>query len=168
MHMIEKIMPWLGAIKAAAVAALLLGVFWFGHKTGAQGVQVKWDAETAARANAEKSAVLDRVAQNQQIFRQQEITNQNITKAHDDELNQVRAAIAGAPRVRPGAALCSGFAAAAEANSASGSNAADTGGGVLSPEMDGAVKSLIMEMEQAAAAGRSCQRFITQNGLAPS
>jgi hypothetical protein len=151
--------PW--AIVGALVAAILIGGagFRFGDSYGTNAVQAKWDADKAVRATAEKAAVLDRVAQNQQVFRQQEITNQNITKAHDEELAKVRADLSHASRMRIGSALCSGPAGSPQTASAGSGNAADTAGRVLSAEMDGAVKSLILEMEQVAATGRSCQSF---------
>jgi len=57
-------------------------------------------------------------------------------------------------------AICEGTARSVEAGSSSGGNAADTGDRVLSAEMDGAIKSLIQKMEDAAAgAGRWAARI---------
>jgi len=48
-----------------------------------------------------------------------------------------------------------GTARSVEAGSSSGGSAADTGDRVLLAEMDGAIKSLIQEIEDAAATGRA-------------
>lgn len=41
---------YLGAIKAAAVVALVLGLIWVGHKLGADGVRAEWAADRLAAA----------------------------------------------------------------------------------------------------------------------
>jgi hypothetical protein len=151
---------YIGAIKAIALVIIALGLLWTGHHFGAQGVQADWNKANADRANAEKAAVLARVSENQGLFRQQEITNQNITKAHNDELTRVRADLSRAPRLRIGSALCDGPASTAQTAGTGSGNAADTGSRVLSPEMDRDVKALILEMEQVAATGRACQNFV--------
>lgn len=57
--------PYLGALKAVAIIAALLAVFGFGHRTGAQGVQAKWDRERlAAVQQAENNRLLRQAAIN--------------------------------------------------------------------------------------------------------
>jgi hypothetical protein len=90
--------------------------------------------------------------------------NRLIQKAHDAELDRVRAAL-NSQRLRIGPAICGEPAGSTQAGGASGSNGADTGGRVLSAEMDGAVKALIEETERAAATGRACQAFVLVNGM---
>jgi hypothetical protein len=153
------LMPYLNWIKAAIVIALLAGLATLIWRAGANSVQVDWNKANADRANAEKAAVLARVSENLEIFRRQELDNQKITKAHDDELTKIRADLSRSERMRIASALCGGPTGTAQAASAGGSDGADPAGRVLSAEMDGAVKSLILEMEQVAATGRACQSF---------
>lgn len=159
--------PYINAIKAIVLVAIVLGLLWAGHHFGAQGVQADWNKDIADRAKVEKAAVLARVSENQGIFRQQEINNQNITKAHNEEIDKLRNDLARAPRLRIGSAICGGPAGTAQAASAGSGNGADTAGRVLSAEMDGIFKSLILEMERVAATGRACQSFARKNGMAP-
>jgi hypothetical protein len=159
--------PYLGMLKAAAIIALIVGLFGFGYRTGSGSTQAKWDAAELTRASAEKAAVLERVAQNQETFRKQEHNSERIANVHKSEINRVRADIARAPGLRIGPEFCGRPTAAAEDQSAAGGNGADTGSRVLSAEMDRAVKSLIEETERAAAIGRTAQEFIRSNGMAP-
>lgn len=159
--------PW--AILGGVVAAILIGGagFYSGNEYGSNGVQAKWNVDKAARATAEKAAVLARVAENHGIFRQQEITSQNITKAHDDELAKVRADLAHAPRLRIGTALCSGPASTAQAPSTSSGNAADSASRLVREDVGRDIDALKLKIEEAFATGRACQAFVTSNGLAP-
>src|SRR3982074_1953237 len=117
--------PYIGAIKAIALVVIALGLLLTGRHFGAQGVQADWNKANADRANAEKAAVLARVSENQGIFRQQEINNQNITKAHNDELAKVRADLSRAPRLRIGSALCGGPTGTAQTAGTGSGNATD-------------------------------------------
>jgi hypothetical protein len=62
-------------------------------------------------------------------------------------------------------ALCGGPASTTQTPGTGSGNAADTASRVLSAEMDGVVKALILEMEQVAGTGRSCQAFVVSNGF---
>lgn len=161
----DRLIPFMGAIKAGAIVALLIGVFWLGHGNGAKGVQANWDSAELARANAETAAVLARVAQNKETFIQQERTNAAITQKHNDELDQVRAAVNRAGGLRPGKALCGGVAASAIAKSAGISDAADTGSGMVSADTQRDIDAMIMQVEEAMSTGRACQAFVIANGL---
>lgn len=156
---------WLAAVVIAAVT--LGGTHWKAYTMGERSMKAEWDADSLKRANAEKAAVLARVSENQQIFRQQEITNQNITKAHNDELAKVRTDLARSERMRIGSSFCPRPATTTQATGAGGSDGTDTTTRVLSESMDRSVKSLILEMEQVAATGRACQSFVRKNGMAP-
>ncbi len=76
--------PYLGIIKAAAVAAILLALFAFGFHAGAKHVQTKWDLQTAqlvadaAAANHENSVIASR-RQSNVIEAQNEATRRNKT-----------------------------------------------------------------------------------------
>lgn len=48
--------------KAAALAAAVAGLVWFGHGMGARGVQAKWDAAEAKRLAAELASAEERTA----------------------------------------------------------------------------------------------------------
>lgn len=159
--------PYIGAIKGIALLAVVAGLLWTGHHFGAQGVQADWNKDIADRAKAEKAAVLARMSENQGIFRQQEITNQNITKAHNDELAKVRADLSRAPRLRIGSAICGGSARPAQTPGASSGNAADTTGRLVREDVGRDIDALKLTVEEALATGRACQAFVTANGMTP-
>lgn len=159
--------PYIGALKAIVLVAIVLGLLWAGHHFGARGVQADWNKDIADRAKAEKAAVLARVTENQGIFRQQEITNQNITKAHNEEIDKLRNDLAAAKRVRVGPSLCPRSTSQADTTSPGSSDATDPGAGLVSESTQRSIDALIMQVEEALATGRACQAFVTNNGMAP-
>jgi hypothetical protein len=162
------------AIKAVAVLVLVAGLIFgysvWHHHVFAQGeasTQAKWDAAEKKRAEAEKAAILQREKENEAEREKNRENNRLLQKSYESEIARLHAAIAAAPRLRVGPSFCGGPAGQAEASSASSSDGADPGGRVLPEEVDRAVKSLIEETEEAAAAGRACQQFVRDNGLMP-
>jgi hypothetical protein len=167
-----SLIPGQGRLLAAgvALAALVAGYMGWHHHVFAAGqadIQTKWDAAEKLRAEAEKAAVLKREQENEAEKEKQRENNRLLQKSYESEIARLRAAIDAAPRLRVGPSWCSGATGQTQASGAGGSNGADTGGRVLSPEVDRAVKQLIEETERAAAAGRACQQFLRDNGMAP-
>lgn len=161
--------PYLGMLKAVAVIAAVLGLFASGVKVGGDRIQAKWDAAEKSRIAADNAALLSRIRNNERIAEQQELDRQRITKAHHDELAKVRADIARshASGLRVGAAICDGFTRAAEAESASDSHGTNPGGGLVRHDVGRDIAALKLRVEEALAAGRACQAFITAEGMAP-
>lgn len=149
--------------------ALILAFGVHERHVGAAAVQALWNADKAAIKKASDDAVDLRREQNKAIAAQQAITSGNIQKGHDDEMDKVRADLRNSERLRLGAAWCDGGQPAGppSASGAGSGNGSDTAGRVLSPEMDRAVKSLIEETEEVAAAARAAQKFLRMNDLAP-
>src|SRR6476661_10425678 len=111
-----------------ALAGAAFGIHAHGISQGKKIERATWLEKESARVQAENAAILARVRNNERIAEQQEIDRQRITKAHHDELAQVRADIARAPRLRIGPAICAGPASTSQATSTSRSDAADPGG----------------------------------------
>ena len=131
-------------------------------------VQALWDAEKAARAAAESKALAQRVAANAALAAQQVATSTAITKAYDEEINDVRARLAAAERMRrPAFCASAGPAAPAVAESPASSNAFDPANGLLSSAVARDIQAVILQTEEVAAAGRACQTFVRENGMAP-
>lgn len=152
-----------------ALAALAAGYAAWHHHVFAAGqadVQTKWDAAERKRADAEKAAVLKREKENEAEREKNRENNRLIQQAHDAQIDRLRAAIDSTPRLRVGASFCGGSAGQAQASSAGSGDGADTGGRILSDEVDRAVKTLIEETERVAATGRACQAFVRENGMA--
>lgn len=156
---------WLAAVVIASVT--LGGTHWKAYTAGERAVQADWNNANADRAEAEKGAVLARLAENRETFRRQELDNARITKAHNDEIAQIRADLSRAPRLRIGSALCGGPASLAQTTSASGSNGANTAGRLVSESVQRDIDALKLKVEEAFAAGRACQAFVTSNGMTP-
>lgn len=148
-----------------ALLAAVVGLLWIGHHYGAQGVQAKWDRETAERRQAENAAILTRIKNNERKIEQDKINSARIAKEHKNEMDQIRAALAAERLRKP--AWCDGSAEGAQANSPNGSDGADPAGRLLPPAVEQTVRRLIEETERAAAAGRACQEFVRSNGMAP-
>jgi len=165
---------YIGIAKIAAVlalvAALVGGYFAWHHHVFAQGeesMKAEWDADKAARVQADNSAILTRVKNNERELDQQHIDNANITKVHDDEISTVRAALAHSERLRIGAALCGGLTAPAKAASAGSGDAADPPGRLVQPIVQRDIDTLKLAVETDLATGRACQAFARANGMAP-
>jgi hypothetical protein len=134
---------------------------------GQHVVQARWDAANVAQSIKNKEAIDQRVEDNTLLKTVQVGTSTNIQKAHDNEIATLTASLAAAKRLRIGPSICPSIARQAIANSTSSSDGIDTASRLLSPEMDAAIKSLILETETAAATGRAAQAFIKDNGMAP-
>jgi len=154
----------------AALVALAAGYAAWHHHVFAVGqadIQAKWDAAEKKRAEAEKAAVLEREQENEAEREKNRENKRLVQKSYESEIGRLRAAIDNTPRLRVGPSFCGGATGQAQASSAGSSNGTDTGSGVLSPEVDQAVKQLIEETERVAAVGRACQAFIRENGMTP-
>ena len=130
-------------------------------------MQAQWDADKKTRAAAETNAVARRAAENLAQARQQAAKAAAATKVYDDEINDVRARLAAAERMRkPAFCASAGPAAQAGASGAEGGAAADPAGGLLPDAVARDIRALILQTEEVAAAGRACQAFVRANGMA--
>lgn len=153
--------------RIAAIAALIVAVWAFGYHRGSLHVQGQWNASKAAETASINEAILERVAENAKQAEAQSAINAAITKAKNEDLAPVVAAIS-ADRLRIGPALCPGRSAApAQAESASISHAADNESRGIPPELERDIRALEIRVEEALATGRACQNWITENGMAP-
>lgn len=150
----------------AIIAALFAAATGFGYVRGISHESDKRDLADAKRAKATESAIVARVQSNTATALRQQEANRVITKVHDEELAPVLDSIA-ADRLRIGPSLCAGPTAPTQAESAGSSHAADPPGRLVSPELTQRIEQLEARVETALAAGRSCQAFVTANGMAP-
>jgi hypothetical protein len=149
------------------VLVLLLAYGLHERSVGERLVQAKWDAANVAQALASKEAIDKRTEDNALLKTIQLGTSANIQKVHDNEITTLTASLAASKRLRVGAAFCPAPTGQTNSNSTSSSDGVDSAGRLLSPEVDAAVKQLILESEEAAATGRAAQAFIKENGMAP-
>ena len=165
-----KVPGWLcgGFLVCVLVGAGVLYQRAQGVAQGRAEVQMLWDVEKMSRAAAEKKAVVQRVAENLVQARQQAVKAAAIKKVYDDEINDVRARLAAAERMRKPAFCASGGSAApAGASGAEGGAATDSPGGLLPDAVERDIQALILQTEEVAATGRACQAFVRGNGMAP-
>lgn len=151
--------------RIGAVAALVAALFAAGYASGHKHAKAQWALADAVRAQAESAAILKRVAENAKIETQQAADNAAITKAKNEDLAPVRAAIAAAPRLRVGPAVCPGHAPAPDPTGAGGGAAADPGAGLVRQDVDRDIRALMTTVEDALATGRACQQFVAANGM---
>ena len=158
-----KVPGWLyGALLVCVLASAgMLHQRALGNAQGRAAVQALWDGDQKARAAAETKAVAQRAAENLAQARQQAATALAITKAYDDEINNVRARLASAERMRkPAFCASTGPAAPAGGGGAEGGTATDPTGGLLPDAVARDIQALIMQTEEVAATGRACQAYI--------
>lgn len=134
---------------------------------GKTAVYQEWKIADAESEEKENDAMLARQKENAETEKKQAETNALIKKGHAHEIAKIRAAIASAPKLRVGTAICGGFAGTPETESASGSDATNTGTRLVRDDIDRDIKSLELKVEEAFATCRAAQEFITANGLAP-
>ena len=139
-----------------------------GVAQGRAAMQALWDSDKKTRAAAETNAAAQRAAENLAQARQQAAKAAAATKVYDDEINDVRARLAAAERMRkPAFCASAGLAAPAGASGPEGGAAADTASGLLPDAVARDIQALILRTEEAAATGRACQSFVRENGMAP-
>lgn len=132
-----------------------------GDLQGRAAVQVLWNADKALRAAAETKAVAQRAAENLAQAKQQAAVALAITKAYHEEINDVRARLAAAERMRkPAFCASTGPAVQAGSGGAEGGAAADPAGGLLPDAVARDIRALILQTEEVAATGRACQQFV--------
>lgn len=121
-------------------------------------MQALWDADKKSRAAAE--AVAQRVAENLAFAKQQAATALAITKAYDEEINDVRARLAVERMRKPAFCASAGLAAYFGAGGAEVGAAADPAGGLLPDAVARNIQALTLQTEEVAATGRACQAFV--------
>ncbi|MFK3738944.1 hypothetical protein [Massilia sp. TN1-12] len=142
----------------------VLGLRWYGGRQYDAGHA----AAVAERAQADAKAVLKRADDNAALAARQDAANTTITKAKDDEIADLRKRLAAAGRLRVGSAVCPDRPTGpAQAESATGGDGTDPSAGLVSAAADRDLKQLIADVETDLATGRSCQRFLRDNGLVP-
>ncbi|HBI69287.1 MAG TPA: hypothetical protein DDZ22_09780 [Massilia sp.] len=160
MSRVERILAGL-IVLAGLLVVGALGVRWY----GVVQYQAGRTAAIEERAAADARAVLLRTQENAVLAQHQGETNLKITEVKHEELAPVRERIV-VERVRVGAAIC-GPAAAPDAESAAGGDETDPAGRLVSPEAEGRVRKLELEVEEHLATARACQATLRENGMAP-
>lgn len=144
--------------KAAAALLLLLAGFASGWWLGAGRMEGKWSASKAAIAQAQDTAIIQRVTENQALIDKYAADNAAITKAKNEEIAAVRSSLAVS--LRRGAGICARPASAPEASPTGGSDAASAPSELFRPDIDRDLRATMMEMEEVAATARACQSFV--------
>ncbi|MES2072332.1 MAG: hypothetical protein V4488_18385 [Pseudomonadota bacterium] len=163
-------------IAALVLTTMLIAGLWGVQRRGLlQGraeVQAKWDKSERERAEAEKSALLARVKNNERIAEQQALDQRRIRKDVNNEVGQIHAAYDRshhAAGLRLPAYVCgAGATTAAETASAAGSDASVAASIALPPALERDLQDLMQEADTIVANCRATQQFIRLNGMSPS
>lgn len=153
---------WKIGAALALIGALAAAHTWRVHQADQEG----FDRATSERAARDLAAVVNRVGENTAIGIKQDSLNKFLTKDKDEKLAPVVQRIY-VDRVRVGPAICGGPATPAQTESAGGSDGTDTGGRLVRSDIERDLRALKVAVEQHFATGRTCQAFVTGNGLAP-
>ncbi|PKV42741.1 hypothetical protein CLU92_5480 [Janthinobacterium sp. 61] len=167
MSALVKVPGWAYLVLVLVVVGAIGGAYLHsqGVTQGRAAVQALWNADKKTRAAAETKAVAQRVAENLVQARQQAATALAITKAYNEEINDVRARLAAERMRKPAFCASTGPAAPAGSDGAEGGAAADPSGGLLPDAVARDIQALILQTEEVAATGRACQAFIRSNGM---
>lgn len=145
------------AKSATALLLLVLG-FASGWWLGAGRMEGKWSASKAAIAQAQDTAIIQRVTENQALIDKYAADNAAITKAKNEEIAAVRSSLAVS--LRRGAGICAGSARAPEVPAAGSGDAASTASWAFRDDIQRDIGAALMEMEEVAATGRACQSYV--------
>ena len=142
-----KVPSWLYATVLLYVLASagMLYQRLLGNAQGRAEVQALWDADKKTRAAAETKAVAQRVAENLVQARQQAATALAITKAYNEEINDVRARLAAERMRKPAFCASAGPAAPTGASGAGSGAAADPAGGLLPDAVTRDIQALVLQ-----------------------
>lgn len=137
-----------------------------GRRLGKAEVQKLWDNDKAEQRKVVEQQLKKRLEDNAREKERQDLANVENERKHHAELDRVRRALA-TERLRRGKSLCtSGTAAGAAQTAGTGFRDDPDSPGELFPEqVEADIKQLIYETEVVAAAARSCQQFVRDNGL---
>ncbi len=91
-----------------------------GESRGRAAVQAEWDKAERKRTEAEKAAVLQRLAENHDEQLALDIARTKLENDHAEEIRKLRADIAAAPRLRIPAHVCGGSSGAPKTESTGG------------------------------------------------
>lgn len=161
---LPDIIPWYWWTGAGLVlaAGLTAAYTWRVHEADQAG----YDRAVSERAARDMVAVVTRTTENVAIGIKQDSLNKFLTKDKDEKLAPVVQRIY-VDRVRVGHAICGGPAAPAQAESTSGSDGAYPAGRLVRSDIERDLRALKVAVEQHFATGRTCQAFVTGNGLVP-
>lgn len=167
MSALAKLPGWLYLALALLVVGVAGGAYLHAHGAaqGKSAVQALWDADKESRAEAETKAVARRAAENLAQAKQQAATALAITKAYDDEINDVRTRLAAERMRRPAFCASPRPAASTNADGAAGGLTADPASGLLPDAVARDIQALILQTEDVAATGRACQAFVRTNTI---
>jgi hypothetical protein len=161
---IPDVIPlWWKIAAAGILCALLWGAYRLWHH---EVYQQGYDDAKTERAAADNKAISLRLTENVTLAAKQTADNATITKAKNDEIAPVIAAIRTGG-VRIGTRSC-GPAAAPVAPSTPSSPSPDPGSRLVSAANDADIKELMTQVEEALATGRACQAFVRKNGFTPA
>ena len=167
MSALAKVPGWAYLVIVLVAVGAIGGAYLHsqGITQGRAAVQELWDADKKTRAAAETKAVAQRVAENMVLAKRQAATALAITKAYDEEINDVRARLASERMRKPAFCASVGPAAPAGASGAESGDAANTASGLLPDAVARDIQALILHTEEVAATGRACQAFVRGNGM---
>lgn len=155
--------------KVLAGIGLLVALGLLDHHRIAAAEQRGFDKATSARAASDGVAALRRINADAAIVVKNDAINKFLTKEHDEKLAPVVASVT-TQRLRIGPAICAGRSAAAapaKAESTGGGDGADSASRLVQGQLERDIAALEIRVEQALAAGRTCQEFLIEQGMAP-
>ncbi len=163
--------PFLWA-KIGLVGVFLAGVFMLGHRTGAHGVQIDWDADNAHRIEAQDKLIAAHAQEIDSLQAKQAAINVQVGTEHDAALQSIGnkykadlAAVRAAGGLRIPATVCRAVATTSETTSNLGHDDDATGTVALPESVTSDLLNLAADADRTTEIARSCQNWIRQNGF---
>ncbi|MFZ6727461.1 hypothetical protein ACO0K2_18370 [Undibacterium sp. MH2W] len=156
----------------SAASLLLLGGAWYchhlGYQSGSKDVQKIFDQYKAAENQAELAAIAKRNADNQALATAQAETNQIIKKGYSNEIthnNALHSAVLSSLRTYGTGGQGRGSATTTQATSASSTNEAIAGVGLVSDTRLQDIFTLLQRADEVSVQCRALQQFDADNGF---
>lgn len=149
-------------IAGVAVAVTIAASSW--HIGGAL-VQGRWDRDALIKAQAEKIAIINRLAANAKLATEQEAARKLTQKGYEDEIAKNATAALAAGKLRYSEGFRAAFAVSGTSQSTDGSNAGTAATGLFPEPYAGNLRELMQKADTVTASCRASQKFIKDNGM---
>ncbi len=164
---------WLLLLKIGVIGALLVAVFMFGHRTGADAVQSDWDSEKAQLMAEQKKLILEHTREMETLQAKQYAINYKVGEEHEQALQTLGkkyaieiAAVRASGGLRIPKSACSGSSiAGTETTSNSGSNETASATFALPYAIEAGLFKLAEDADGHLEQLRACQNWIRLNGF---
>lgn len=171
--MAMELNPYVLLAKIGAAIALLIAVWFHGHKVGENAVQADWDASRVALAEQTAKLVLEHSLEMDAVRKRQDAINVQVSRDFEGKLDEIgKSHAAELDRVRksgglrlPGSICPGSTSTGTQTTSPSGSNETGPATVILPEQVTEGLFNLVEEADKVTEQLRACQGWIRQQGF---